>query len=88
MRKKNSFGTREISFHKCRYLLIFAVITQLFSPPAHSVEAVAPDTGLTIHLIASKTIKKYIIFGKEILNRKIIITSEGIVLENTWYKNT
>ena len=60
---------REIFFHKYRYLLIFAVITQLVSPLAHSAETGALDLPtVSIHLRASRRIKKYIIFGKKILN--------------------
>ena len=55
-RLKKSFGTREISFHKCRYLLIFAVITQLFSAAAHSF--VICLVALSMHLRASRKIKK------------------------------
>ena len=57
---------REIFFHKYRYLLIFAVILQLFSAAAHSAEVGALDLPtVSIHLRASRTIKKYIIFGKK-----------------------
>ena len=48
--------TREISFHKCRNLPIFAVITQLFSAAAHSFVALVAISKK--HLRASRKIKK------------------------------
>jgi hypothetical protein len=77
LRKKNSSGTllaRGISFHKCRHLLIFALITQLFLPPAHSFEAAAPDAGLTIHSIASRMIKKILFLEINIEQEDVFIS--------------